>query len=180
MKEVFKDIKGYEGIYQISNLGNVKSIRRNKLLKQKLNKTGYYSVVLSVNSKIKCYLTHRLVAETFITNPDNLPCVNHKDEDKSNNFVYVNEDGTVDLEKSNLEWCNYLYNNTYGNRIKKYRDRRCKRVIQKNKQNIIVKEWLSAGEIAKTLNYTPSVIYGCCEGLIKSAYGFIWEYKEVS
>lgn len=168
MKEIWKDIKGYEGLYQVSNFGNVKSIRRNKLLKQKLNKTGYYSVVLSVNGKIKCYLTHRLVAETFITNPDNLPCVNHKNERKNENRV------------DNLEWCNYLYNNTYGNRISKYRNSRCKRVVQKNKQNQIIKEWLSAGEVAKQLNYSPSVIYGCCEGTLKSAYGFIWEYKEVS
>ena len=105
MKELWKDIKNYEGIYQISNLGRVKSLHNNKerLLKLHRKPDGYIQVVLCKNYKIVSRLTHRLVAEAFIPNPDNLPEVNHKDEDKTNNCV------------DNLEWCNSSYNKNYRN-----------------------------------------------------------------
>jgi hypothetical protein len=91
--ENWKDIKGYEGKYQVSDLGNIKSLFRYKItLKQKICKTGYLSVALYLNKKPKWFLTHRLVAQNFILNPENKPEVNHKDGVKSNNVVY------------NLEW----------------------------------------------------------------------------
>ena len=106
MNEIWKDIPGYEGKYEVSNLGNVRSLNYNrsgepKLLKQG-NVNGYKVVILYKDGKKKTCNVHRLVAMTFIPNPDNLPIVNHKDEDKSNNNV------------NNLEWCTYKYNNTYG------------------------------------------------------------------
>lgn len=170
MKEVFKDIKGYEGIYQISNLGNVKSIRRNKLLKVAKDRCGYLKTVFSINNIRKTYLIHRLVAETFITNPDNLPCVNHKDEDKSNNCV------------DNLEWCSYLYNNTYGNRIDKCKTTRCKTILQLDLKGNIIKEWFSAAEIQRHLGYSHERISKTAQHKYghKTAYGYKWEYKEVS
>ena len=109
--EEWKSIPGYEGLYEVSNLGRVKRIKRydrfnhkivSKLLKPSYNTNGYYIVQLSNNGFKKSKLVHRLVAQLFIPNPDNLPQVNHKDEDKTNNIV------------DNLEWCDSKYNNNYG------------------------------------------------------------------
>ena len=109
-KEIWKPVKDYEESYEVSNYGNVRSVdrmvkclngfekRKGKVLKQSKNSSGYYVVNLSRKSK----LVHRLVAEAFIPNPNNLPIINHKDENPSNNNV------------DNLEWCTYRYNNMYG------------------------------------------------------------------
>ena len=104
--EIWKDIKGYEGLYIISNTGKVKGLKYNKLLKPVLQ-NGYLYIHLCKNSKNKAYLLHRLVAQHFIDNPDNLPEVNHKDENKTNN------------DASNLEWCDAKYNSNYGTRNKR-------------------------------------------------------------
>lgn len=110
-KEIWKDILDYEGIYQISSLGRVKSFHRNKskfyILKPVLSKDGYYIVSLHKNGKQKTPRLHRLVAQAFIPNPENLPEVNHIDEDKSHNY------------DSNLEWCTRNYNINYGTRTKR-------------------------------------------------------------
>mgnify|MGYP002679946246 CR=1 FL=1 len=108
MGEVWKDIKGYEGLYQVSNLGRVRSLNygrsgETKLLKQGTT-NGYKRVFLYKNGKGKNYFVHRLVAMAFIPNPNNLPIINHKDEDSSNNNV------------NNLEWCTQEYNLNYGTR----------------------------------------------------------------
>ena len=115
--EYFKTIKGYEN-YQISNYGNVLSVKKGIFLK-KVVVCGYECVNLCVNGKKKMHKVHRLVAEAFLPNPNNYPCVNHKDEDKTNNFIWVNDDGTVDPLRSNLEWCSSAYNNAYGTRGKR-------------------------------------------------------------
>ena len=104
MMEEWKKIPGYEGLYEVSNMGNVRNVRRNKLLRLSKTNNRYIRVSLCKNG-IKTGLTvHRLVAEAFIPNPDNLPEVNHKDEDKTNNRV------------ENLEWCDHKYNMNYGTR----------------------------------------------------------------
>lgn len=121
MKEIWKDIKDYEGLYQVSNFGRVKSLRRyvargtnkywvnEKILKPRYTK-GHYYTSLHKNKKSKNYYIHRLVAEAFIPNPDNLPCINHKDENTANNNV------------NNLEWCTHKYNANYGTRNKRLSD----------------------------------------------------------
>ena len=114
MKEIWIDIKNFEGIYQVSNLGRVRSLarwikckdgktiyRKGRILKPQ-PASGYRQVILSVNGEKKWFSVHRLVAETFIPNPDNLPEVNHKNEDKYDNRV------------ENLEWCSHSYNMNYG------------------------------------------------------------------
>lgn len=111
VEEIWKDIPGYEGLYQISSQGRVKRLplgkqwpsRRthNNIRKPKM-KGGYLSINLSKDNEVKCFLVHRLVAMVFIPNLNNLPCVNHKDEDKTNN------------SSENLEWCSYRYNANYG------------------------------------------------------------------
>lgn len=105
--EEWKNVIGYEGLYEVSNKGNVRNVRRNTLLRLTKTNYGYIQVSLYKNGIRTGLKVHRLVAEAFIPNPDNLPQVNHKDEDKTNNNV------------TNLEWCTAKYNNNYGNRLEK-------------------------------------------------------------
>lgn len=165
MEEVWKDIENYEGLYQVSNFGKVRSVEReivysdgrvykykSSIIKPSFNKrTGYYSTCLRKNGKPKTFRLNRVVAQTFLPNPNNLPSVNHKDENKLNNFVWVNEDGSVDIEKSNLEWCDDKYNSNYGNRCENYRKTRLgdrykeaffdkKEWYEKNKEEILKKQ----------------------------------------
>ena len=108
-KQIWKDIEGYEGKYQVNQIGQVRSLNyhmtgKTKRLKPVTNTFGYLQVHLSKNGKCKYYVVHRLVAQAFIPNPDNLPEVNHINEVKTDNRV------------SNLEWCTREYNNNYGAR----------------------------------------------------------------
>ena len=116
MEEIWKDIEGFESIYQVSNHGRVRSLdrldnlgKRIKGIIRKISKqsSGHNYVLLSKNGKPKRESVHRLVGNAFIPNPNNLPYMNHKDENPDNNRV------------ENLEWCTVLYNNTYNNRHKK-------------------------------------------------------------
>ena len=101
MEEIWKDVKGYEGLYKISNFGRVWSIRR-KLFLKPVDKPYLRVRLYSIDGTNKMFSVHRLVAEAFIPNPDNLPCINHKDENKMNNCI------------DNLEWCTAKYNSNYG------------------------------------------------------------------
>lgn len=103
MQEIWKDIINYEGLYQISNLGNVKSVKKSKLMKVDLHQDGYNRLWLSKENKSKGFLLHRLIAIHFIPNPNNLPEVNHKDADKLNNSI------------DNLEWCTHSENMAHAN-----------------------------------------------------------------
>lgn len=133
MGEFWYDVANYEGYYQVSNFGSVRSFDRyvpnawgnglrlmkGKILKAGKDGNGYKQVNLYIDKNSKMVYIHRLVAETFLPNPNNYPYVNHKDEDKTNNFVWVNPDGSIDPEKSNLEWCSAKYNVNYGTRNKR-------------------------------------------------------------
>ena len=103
MKEEFRDIVGYEGLYQVSNLGNVRSKKTNKQLYYSSSTKGYLRVGLFKDKKRKMFYIHRLVAQTFINNENNKPCVNHKDCNILNNRA------------DNLEWCTHKENNSYKN-----------------------------------------------------------------
>lgn len=102
--EEWKTIDNYEDLYMVSTLGKVKSLKHNRVLRPNIKHDGYMFVILCKNGKVKPFRVHRLVAQAFIPNPDNLPEVNHKDENKVNNTV------------ENLEWCTSSYNINYGTR----------------------------------------------------------------
>lgn len=182
MGEIWKDIPGYDGKYQVSNFGRIRSFNtiNGEVVIRKLNKhtEGYLKVDLWKNGRVKSKYVHRLVAEAFIPNPHNLPCVNHKDEDKANNFVWVNADGSVDFEKSNLEWCDYNYNNNYGTHNKRMANTKGKTVLQYDLDGNLVKEWISAIEIKRQTGWSQGNISSCCVGKRNIAYGYKWKYAE--
>ena len=152
--EEFRDIPGYEGMYEVSNLGRVR--RDGRILKPSKNKKGYLLVSLFKNGTKKNARIHRLVAQSFIPNPQNLPQINHKDEDKTNNAV------------ENLEWCDSKYNNNYS---------LSKPVLQYSKEGNFIKEWPSMMKVERELGIHNSSISMCCLEKLKSAGGFIWKYK---
>ena len=167
MKEIFKDIKNYEGLYQVSNLGRVYSIRNNKILKPKLNKCGYLSVNLKYKGSHVTKSIHRLVAEAFIPNPNDFPQVNHKDEDKTNNCV------------DNLEWCTAKYNINYGTCRERTAQHFRKPVLMFDLNNNFIKEFNSVAEASSYVNGDHSNIVCCCLMYehYNSAYGYKWKYK---
>lgn len=179
--EIWKDIKGYEGLYQVSNYGRVKSLNFNrgkveKILKQ-FDVHGYFQVKLYKNKNKKNHTVHRLVAEAFIPNTDNLSQVNHKDEDKHNNFCGTPEN---DFNDGNLEWCDCKYNQNYGSRTNRSVYGHLKPVLQFTKYGEFVREFPSAiqAERDSKNEYCSSNICNCCRGRQKTHQGYIWKYKE--
>ena len=148
--EVWKDIKGYEGTYQVSSYGRVKSLKygKERILKSRVNSYGYLHLNLCKNGKSYNKKIHRLIAEAFIPNPKNLPEINHKDENKLNNNI------------DNLEWCTHKYNTNYGTRTKRASEKTNKKVICINTKEI----FKSIGEAAKYANVRQSGIVNCCRG----------------
>lgn len=186
MKEYWKNIKDFEGLYQVSNLCRVKSIKRNTtnggILKQAFN--GRYFFVCLCKDNHKTYkLVHKLGAEAFLPNPNNYIEVNHKTEDKTNNVIWINDDGTVDFDKTTLEWCEHKYNCNYGTRNKRIKEtqlndiKKSKPILQYDLEGNFIKEWPSLGEIQRNLNIIKSNISNVCNGVYKSAYNSIWKWK---
>ena len=158
-KEEWRDIKGFERLYQVSNLGNVRRIigKKERIVKQSPNNQGYLRLTLCKNNVKYSKRVHRLVAEAFLPNPDNLPEVNHKDECKTNNRA------------DNLEWCTAQYNHDYSQSIP---------IIQYSKDGVFIKVWKSMREAARELNIQQGHIGRCCKNLygFKTAGGYIWRY----
>jgi hypothetical protein len=181
MVEEWKDIKDYEGLYQVSNLGRVKSLNYRKTGKEGIlngieDGRGYLYVHLCNDDGVKKKKIHRLVAEAFIPNPENKPEVNHKDEDKTNNFVFLNEDGSVDKEKSNLEWCDRKYNNNYGTRNERSAKAMSKPVLQFSLSGHFIREWPSTAECGRN-GFHQGNVWSCCNGKKPQYKGFLWQYK---
>jgi len=164
MKEIWKEVKDYEGLYWVSNIGRVKSKR--KVLKP--TKGEYLKVGLSKNGIQRTYTIHRLVAQAFIPNKHNYKCVNHKDENKHNNNL------------TNLEWCSNLYNINYGKRNEKVSKNQSKyKIIQKDKYGNIIKIWDNIWDLTHNTQYRKDNISCCCRGKYKYAYGYKWEYEPI-
>lgn len=171
MIEKWKDVLGYEGLYQISSLGRVKRIARKDfaghsvpeiILKNMITKDGYPTVDLVKNRKRKHANIHRLVAMNFIDNPLNLRQVNHIDEDKSNNSV------------DNLEWCTPEYNVNYGTRtFRAFKNKRNNPVVGINLKTGL-KIWFKNAELSKYYGFSPSCISQCINGKRNKHKGYTW------
>ena len=181
MTEVWKDIEGFEGRYQISNLGNVKSLRYRGIdgwernLVPKTNNSGRLWVELIKDGTRKCFLIHRLVGTAFIPNPLNLPQINHMDENPKNNVV------------DNLEWCTQEYNIQYyrerhptAQRERRSTGRYNRKIgmpiLQKDYSGSILKKWDDVRVIVNEMGYNQWSITQCCDGKRHTAYGFKWQY----
>lgn len=176
MREIWKPIKGFEDLYYVNNFGYIKRIatksksgtgnyvRKEHILSQRKNNKGYKMVDLYKDNKRYQLLVHRLVAEAFVKNPYNLPFVNHKDEDKTNNC------------SSNLEWCTQKYNMNYGTCPKRIGESNAMSVIQKTKDNIFVNEYYSIKEAERQTGISNGSIGDCLHNRRKSAGGYLWEY----
>ena len=165
MDEIWRDIEGYEGLYQISNKGRVKSLKwgKERILRPGIDTSGYYFVILYNDNVSKPFNLHRLVALAFIPNLYNKPEVNHKDENKLNNCV------------ENLEWMTAKENSNYGTR----NERISRKILQYSKDGEFIKEWQSAVEVKRVLAINNSNIIQCCRGNPNhtTAGGFVWKYK---
>lgn len=180
MEENWKDIKGYEGLYQVSNFGRIKSINRTinhnkgngnrilngRILKCWYDKNNYARISLSKNGKVTKYLVHYITASTFIPNPDNKPCIDHIDTNPSNNNV------------ENLRWCTQKENcNNPITKIKMRKNSSCsKPVLQFSKEGELIKKWDSTMDIQRELGISNTCISYCCTGKNKTARGFKWHY----
>lgn len=175
--EIWKAIKGYEGLYEVSNLGNVKTLKNNKVLKPYISNAKYLLVSLYKNGKRKHKTIHRLVAEAFIPNIENKTQVNHIDGNKQNNNV------------KNLEWTSASENlkHAYAIGIKKVSSKNyttikkaqetCKRkIIQYDLQGNFIRKWNSLKEAGTKLNIVSQNISKVCMGQRNKAGGFIWRY----
>ena len=178
-EKIWKPIKNYEDYYEINNYGVVRRIKYDNIgnlyqhqlpnyIKPRYDKDGYMRYDLSLNNKVKRYMAHRLVADVFIPNPNNLPCVNHKDGNKKNNYV------------DNLEWCSVRHNNIHalktGLRNMK-NNKLSKPVEQYDLNNNLMMVFKSANDASRILNISQGHISECCRGEIKNYKGYIWKYK---
>ena len=173
--EEWRDVVGYEGLYKVSNLGNIYSFYVNRILSKHLMPNGYITIRLCNNSQHKRVQLGRIVAIAFIPNPDNLSEVNHKDCNPRNN------------ESENLEWCTHAYNINYANRTQKMLNSPGYKaamsnikipILQFDKNGTFIRRWNSGSEIEKETCINAGNISLCCSGKRKSAGNYIWRYEQ--
>lgn len=164
MKELWKNVPEYEGLYQISSLGQVRSLKKNKLLKPETTHFGHKRVRLYKDGVTKKIYVHQLVARAFIPNPNLFPYVNHMDQNPANNHA------------DNLEWCTQKHNLNYGTRNQRLRQSiDAPHVRQLTPDGYFVAEYQSVLVAAELLGYDYSNIYKCCRGEKQTMYGYKWE-----
>lgn len=161
---IWKDVVGYEGIYKVSNKGELYSIKRKRKLNPSISKNGYRQAKLYKNGKYKTRSVHRIVATAFLENPENYPVVNHVDEDKLKNNV------------ENLQWCTQKHNVNHGTG----QQRRIEAVKMPVKQYTLDGQYLatykSAVDLQELYGFHQSAISRVCRGERKTAYKYIWKY----
>ena len=175
--EEWLDVKGYEGLYQVSSDGRVKSLERTfidkigreryvkeRILKPAIDRYGYLLVSLYAGGKQKNHTVHRLVCEAFHENPDNKPQVNHINEIKTDNRA------------SNLEWATARENSNFGTRTERLGKAQSKPVAQYAQDGELIKIWPSAREVERQTGFRHGYICNSANGKRKQAYGFIWKY----
>lgn len=159
MEEIWKDIKGYEGYYQVSNYGNIFGKSRNKVLKPFSNINGYSRVELCG----KRYVVHRIVAQHFIPNPVNKPQINHKNGIKTDNRV------------ENLEWCTAKENMQHASKSG-LQENKPKKIVMLDLNNILIKKFDSIAQGSSYSKSSRTFISACCKGICNPAGGYIWKY----
>lgn len=173
-EEIWKDIKGYEGRYQVSSEGRVKRLERvvngrngsKRTLKERILKGSICHGYLLVKLGDRLVSAHRLVAEAFIPNPENKSDVNHKGENKTNNHV------------NNLEWLTHKENNNYGTRNERATKALSKPVAQYSKDGVLIKVWPSTNEVERQRGFAHINISRAARGMYKTCGGFVWKYVE--
>lgn len=191
MEEIWKEIPGFEGLYEVSNIGRVRSldrfvidayyskghIQKGRIHKNTLSKAGYYTTSLTDKNKIKKhYYIHRLVASAFIPNPNNYPVINHIDENPRNNSV------------DNLEWCTQKHNISSGTvpdritqtAIDHKKKTAAKAIDQYTLDGEYIATYKSAGEVERRYGWFATSVYSCARGYRgkKTAYGFVWKFAD--
>ena len=187
-KTAVYDGEPYEG-FEVSNLGRVKNLNyrntgKERLVKTSEDKNGYFQVNLRKNGEYKTCKVHRLVAQTFLPNPENKPCINHKiqgKEGKKINIIIFNEDGTIDKERTTIEWVTYKENNDYGThneRVAKANTngKLSKPVLQLSLSGDLIREWPSIHECGRN-GFSYQHVAACCRGERKTHKGFRFMYK---
>lgn len=173
LSEEWRQVVGYEGLYEVSNLGNVRSLNYAnrgyvKNLTPTLKNHGYLDVCLSKGKSQRCIRVHRLVAMAFLDNPNSLPQVNHINENKLDNRV------------ENLEWVPSKQNVNHGTRNERMArsklNHNCKAVIQMDLQGNIIRKWVSLHEVERQRGFDVTHISRACKGIQKSAYGYKWRF----
>ena len=174
----------YEELYKVSNLGRILSLNYRNTGKPDLmnpceDSKGYLRVGLRKNGETNLCLVHRLVAETFLENPENKPCINHKiegDEGKKINMVIFNEDGTINKERTTIEWVTYEENNNYGTHNERVAKAQSKKVLQLSLSGDLIREWPSVSECGRN-GFDKGNVCKCCNGKLPHYKGFRWEYE---
>ena len=195
--ETWKDIPNYEDIYEISTRGYIKSISRwrdngksgylqkEKYMTPHVTKKGYLAIDLYKDKKRKKYLVHRLIAETFIPNPNNYPCVNHKDGNKLNNDInnlewctqQYNMKEAARLGLLNL-WCDKLFGKDHPNYKFRGKWKTQKPIYQFDINGVFIKRYNSSQEANRETDINASHISECCNNKRKTAGGFIWKFEK--
>ena len=170
MREIWKDIPGYEGLYQVSNFGKIRS--RLKERKLQTNNYGYLTVVLSKDGIQVRKSVHRIVAEVFLSNPHGFSQINHIDENKQNNIV------------SNLEWCDASHNAKCYHQNHPGKERKGKRsndrVLQLSLDGDVIREWENSRQVFKETGMSDWSVSQCCRGVWKTAHGYKWQYANLA